>query len=157
MKGRAKSLPVIQRKSRRKKVWFVAYVRNPCQFRFLTNHYQACARSRYKPKNSGENPGCFRARWETLSGTREIYPKRAPKSLRAREVFGSFEKHTPAHYNNNSFDLYKGVISFVFNRFQFFTTSQILINYGEEQVKSSSIDKVKYNAIYILVTKCHGI
>ena len=31
MKGRAKSLPVIRRKSRRKKVWFVAYVRNPTQ------------------------------------------------------------------------------------------------------------------------------
>ena len=31
MKGRAKSLLVIRRKSRRKKVWFVAYVRNPTQ------------------------------------------------------------------------------------------------------------------------------
>ena len=31
MKGRAKSLPVIRRKSRRKKVWFVAYVRNSTQ------------------------------------------------------------------------------------------------------------------------------
>ena len=63
----------------------------PCQFSFLTNHCQVRAEN---PKNSGENPGCFPARWEMLSGTREIHPKRAPKSLRAREVFGSFEKCT---------------------------------------------------------------
>ena len=107
MKGRAKSLPVIRRKSRRKKVWFVAYVRNPTQCSRVNLGSQqitvklALQTRENNPKNSGENRGCFRARWETLSGTREIHPKRAPKSLRAREVFGSFEKRTPGVYLEN--------------------------------------------------------
>ena len=65
-----------------------------CQFRFfkpITIKLAQQTRENY-PKNSGENPGCFRALWETLSGTREIHPKRTPKSFRAREVSGSFEK-----------------------------------------------------------------
>ena len=63
----------------------------PCQ----SPSSSRCKPGKTTPKNSGENPGCFRARWETLSGTRENHLKRAPKSLRAREVFGSFEKRTP--------------------------------------------------------------
>ena len=58
-----------------------------------------------------------------------------------------------AHYNCTTTHLIYTKASFVFNRFQFLT-SQILVNYGEEQIKSSSIDKAKHNAIYILVTKC---
>ena len=34
------------------------------------------------PETFAWNPGCFRGLWETLSGTRENNPKRAPKSFR---------------------------------------------------------------------------
>ena len=63
MRGRAKSLPVI----RRKKVRFVAYVRNPTQCSGVNLGSQqitvklALQTRENNPKNSGENPGCFRA------------------------------------------------------------------------------------------------
>ena len=63
MKGRAKSLPVIRRKSRRKgptKEGLICSVREepnsvqPCQFRFLTNHCQArAANPRKQPEKLG--------------------------------------------------------------------------------------------------------
>ena len=66
----------------------------PCQFRFLTNHCQARATNpRKQPEKLGWESGVF------SGALRNAFrdPKTAPKSLRAREVFGSFEKRTPGH------------------------------------------------------------
>ena len=72
MKGRAKSLPVIRRKSRRK-VWFVAYVRNPTQ----------CSRV-----NLGFNKSLSSSRCKPEKTTRKT-------RVRIRGVFGRVEKRFP--------------------------------------------------------------
>ena len=87
-KEEAKSLPVI----RRKKVWFVAYVRNPTQcshVNFLTNHYQArAANPRKQPEKLGWGSGVFsgalrNAFWNPRNSPEKSHEKSSgPRSFR---------------------------------------------------------------------------
>ena len=55
---------------------------SPRSLPLITAQCRQCANPEKNPETFAWNPGCFRGLWETLSGTRENSPKRAPRSFR---------------------------------------------------------------------------
>ena len=104
MKRRAKSLPVIRRKSRRKKVCLAGLICSvreepnsvqPCQFRFKSLSSSRCKPEKTTRKTRVRIRGVFGRVEKRFPGPEKFTRKEPRKVFGPREVFGSFEKRTP--------------------------------------------------------------